>query len=82
MFGKKIFRQHSGPYARQRISELLLSERLQCSPQMIDIMKHEMIRVLRRYVSIKEEQLSVRITEKPTALLIQVPLSDSQDEDK
>lgn len=79
MFRKRMTRQHSGPYARQRITELLLSERLQCSPQMIEIMKHELIRVMRRYVSIKETQLSIQVTEKPAALLIRVPLSDCRD---
>ena len=79
MFGKKMHRQDSGTYARKRISELLLSERLKCSPQMIEIMKHEMSRVLRRYVSIEESRLSIQVTEKPAALLIRVPLIDHQD---
>lgn len=72
--GKFAGQLHSGSYARNRIGDLILSERLECTPQMTDMIKHEMIRVLRTFLTIDEEDVSLWITGEPPVLNIRVPI--------
>ena len=49
------FRNRSADYARNRMKLLLVSERIDCSPQMMKLLKDDMIRTVKKYVSIDED---------------------------
>ena len=45
----------SAEYARNRIKLLLVSERIDCSPQMISMLKNDLIHTVKKYISIDEK---------------------------
>lgn len=53
----------SAEYARNRIKLLLVSERIDCSPQMISMLKNDLIHTVKKYISIDEKQVTVQITQ-------------------
>ena len=67
--------RHSGSWAKRRIGDLMLSERLACSPQMIETLKHETIRTIRKFISIEEQAAVFEIAEEPPVLHIRIPLT-------
>ena len=46
----------SAEYARNRIKLLLVSERIDCSPQMISMLKNDLIHTVKKYISIDENR--------------------------
>lgn len=54
----------SAEYARNRIKLLLVSERIDCSPQMISMLKNDLIHTVKKYISIDEKQVTVQITHR------------------
>ena len=78
---KAFFRdkKRSAGYARDRMKLLLLSERIDCSPQMIQMLKSDLIHTVKKYLTIEEEQVKLKITQEPTVLYVYVPVLDKKD---
>ena len=58
---------------------LLLSERIDCSPQMMKILKSDLIHTVKKYLTIEEEQVKLKITQEPAVLYVYVPVLDKKD---
>lgn len=73
---KKMFcpKGQSAGYAKDRMKILLVSERIDCSPQMIKMMKRDLIHSLRKYIIIDEEKVSISISQDPTVLHADIPV--------
>ena len=78
---KAFFRdkKRSAGYARDRMKLLLLSERIDCSPQMMQMLKSDLIHTVKKYVTIEEEQVKLKITQEPAVLYVYVPVLDKKD---
>ena len=78
---KAFFRdkKRSAGYARDRMKLLLLSERIDCSPQMMQMLKSDLIHTVKKYLTIEEEQVKLKITQEPTVLYVYVPVLDKKD---
>lgn len=78
---KAFFRdkKRSAGYARDRMKLLLLSERIDCSPQMMQMLKSDLIHTVKKYLTIEEEQVKLKITQEPAALYVYVPVLDKKD---
>lgn len=78
---KAFFRdkKRSAGYARDRMKLLLLSERIDCSPQMIQMLKSDLIHTVKKYLTIEEEQVKLKITQEPAVLYVYVPVLDKKD---
>ena len=78
---KAFFRdkKRSAGYARDRIKLLLLSERIDCSPQMMQMLKSDLIHTVKKYLTIEEEQVKLKITQEPAVLYVYVPVLDKKD---
>ena len=78
---KAFFRQkkRSAGYARDRMKLLLLSERIDCSPQMMQMLKSDLIHTVKKYLTIEEEQVKLKITQEPAVLYVYVPVLDKKD---
>ena len=63
----------SAEYARNRIKLLLVSERIDCSPQMISMLKNDLIHTVKKYISIDEKQVTVQITKEPPVIHARYP---------
>ena len=78
---KAFFRdkKRSAGYARDRMKLLLLSERIDCSPQMMQMLKSDLIHTVKKYLTIEEEQVTLKITQEPAVLYVYVPVLDKKD---
>lgn len=78
---KAFFRdkKRSAGYARDRMKLLLLSERIDCSPQMMQMLKSDLIHTVKKYLTIEEEQVKLKVTQEPAVLYVYVPVLDKKD---
>ena len=78
---KAFFRdkKRSAGYARDRMKLLPLSERIDCSPQMMQMLKSDLIHTVKKYLTIEEEQVKLKITQEPAVLYVYVPVLDKKD---
>ena len=78
---KAFFRdkKRSAGYARDRMKLLLLSERIDCSPQMMQMLKSDLIHTVKKYLTIEEEQVKLKITQEPAVLYVYVTVLDKKD---
>ena len=60
-------KKRSAGYARDRMKLLLISERIDCSPQMMKMLRNDMIHTVKKYLTIDEEQVKIQITQEPAA---------------
>lgn len=67
-------KRRSGGYARERMKLLLLSERLECSPQMMKMLENDLIHTVKKYLTIKEEQVTIRMSQEPPVLHADIPV--------
>lgn len=61
MFGF-MRRRKSREIAKDRLKLLLISDRADCSTEVIEFIKNDLIRVISKYIEIDEEQMDVQIT--------------------
>ena len=69
----------SAGYARERMKVLLVSERIDCSPQMIKMMKTDLIHSLKKYIMIDEEKVTLSISQDPVILHAEIPVRQKKD---
>ena len=55
-------KNHSAGYARDRMKLLLVSERIDCSPQMMKLLRNDLIHAVKKYVVIDEPGVTIQIT--------------------
>ncbi|MCD7864652.1 MAG: cell division topological specificity factor MinE [Clostridiales bacterium] len=60
-FRKFFQKKSSGDLAKDRLKLLLVSDRVNCSPEMLEMIRDDMIRVISRYVEIDTEGLDIRM---------------------
>ena len=80
-----LFRkQSSGDVAKDRLKLLLVSDRANCSPEMMEMIKRDIIEVISKYMDIDADALDVKITETESdanngmvpALFANIPIKD------
>lgn len=64
----------SGNLAKDRLKLLLLSERIDCSPQTIIMLRNDVIHTISKYVTVDEEHVILQMTQTPPALSATIPL--------
>lgn len=57
-------KRSSGNIAKDRLKILLISDRVNCSPEMMNMIKNDIAGVISRYMKIDEESMEVQITKK------------------
>ncbi|MEI3412424.1 MAG: cell division topological specificity factor MinE [Blautia sp.] len=72
-------KRRSAGYARDRMKVLLISERMECSPQMMKMLKKDLIHTVRKYVAIEENKVKIQITQEPTVLMAYIPVVTKKD---
>lgn len=72
-------KNRSAGYARDRMKVLLISERMECSPQMMKMLKKDLIHTVRKYVAIEENKVKIQITQEPTVLMAYIPVVTKKD---
>ncbi len=80
MFRKK----NSGNVAKDRLKLLLVSDRANCSPDVMEMIKNDIIKVITKYMEIDVEGLDIQITQTESesnngtvpALFANIPIKD------
>ena len=60
--------------AKDRLKLVLSSERLDCTPQMMTMLKNDMIRAVDKYFSVQDKKVEIRYIKNRSTLLIKIPL--------
>lgn len=73
----------SGDIAKDRLKVLLISDRINCSPHTLNLMKQDIIRSISKYMSIDEENMEIvlkknnkRGKNKKPSLYADIPILD------
>ena len=61
-FLRFIFRRNSKDVAMDRLKLLLISDRTDCSADMLEMIKNDIIQVISKYMEIDTEGLDIQIT--------------------
>ncbi len=61
-------RNYSSDYAKERLKLLLLSDRANCSPDILEQMKNDIMNVISRYLEIDSENMDIRIIQSESEL--------------
>lgn len=77
-------RKSSGDVAKDRLKLLLVSDRANCSPDMMEMIKNDIIQVISKYMEIDAEGLDIQITQTESegsngtvpALFANIPIRD------
>ena len=56
-------KKSSGDVAKDRLKLLLISDRANCSPEMMELIKNDIIKVISKYMEIDCEGLDIQITQ-------------------
>ncbi len=67
-------KSRSAGYARDRMKLLLVSERVGCSPQMMKMLKNDLIHTIKKYIAIDDTQVHIHMSQNPPVLHADVPL--------
>ena len=82
---RKIFyKKKSSDIAKDRLKILLISDRVNCSPEMMNMIKNDIANVLSKYMKIDSDSMEVQITKKGRAkrgrkslfLYVNIPILD------
>ena len=57
-------KRSSGNIARDRLKILLISDRVNCSPEVMELIKTDIARVLSKYMKIDSENMDIQINTK------------------
>ena len=77
-------KKSSGDVAKDRLKLLLISDRANCSPEMMELSKNDIIKVISKYMEIDCEGLDIKITQTESegangrvpALCANIPIKD------
>lgn len=58
---QKFSGNHSGSLAKKRLQVVLVTDKADCSPELLDRMKDDMIRVISKYMMIDRERIEIKI---------------------
>lgn len=72
-------KRRSAGYARDRMKLLLISERIECSPQMMKMLKSDLVHTVKKYVSIEESKVKIQISQEPPVLMAYIPVQRKKD---
>ena len=56
-------KKNSGEVAKDRLKLLLISDRANCSPEVMEAIKNDIIRVITKYMEIDSDGLDIQITQ-------------------
>ncbi|MDD6037298.1 MAG: cell division topological specificity factor MinE [bacterium] len=77
-------KKNSGDVAKDRLKLLLVSDRANCSPDVMEAIKNDIIQVISKYMEIDAEGLDIQITQTESettngtvpALFANIPIKD------
>ncbi len=72
----KLFRKKSSKeIAKDRLKILLISDRVNCSPEMMEMIKMDITKVLSKYMKIDAKKMEIKISKTPS-IFANIPIID------
>ncbi|MFI3176930.1 MAG: cell division topological specificity factor MinE [Eubacteriales bacterium] len=72
----KLFRKKtSKEIAKDRLKILLISDRVNCSPEMLEMIKNDISKVLSKYMKIDAQKMEIQISKTPS-IFANIPIID------
>lgn len=72
-------KQTSRTIAKERLANLLLAERMDCSPRMMLMMKNDITQTVRRYIPVREDEVLCQIQHAPAVIILKIPIRRTED---
>ena len=80
MFKSLLKRKSSRQIAKDRLKILLISDRVNCSQEMMEMIKNDIAKVISKYMKIDAESMEIQITQtsgiKNPTLYANIPILD------
>ena len=74
---KFIFRRKSScQIAKDRLKILLISDRVNCSPEMMEVIKNDIAKVISKYMKIDTANMEIQISKSSPDLYANIPILD------
>ncbi len=73
-------KDRSAGYAKNRMKLLLVSERINCSPQMMTMLKNDLIHTVKKYITIDDTEVHILITHHPAVLHADIPVRSKKEQ--
>ena len=74
---KNLFRRKkSCEIAKDRLKILLISDRVNCSPEMMELIKADIVSVISKYMKIDTANMDIQISKSTPALYANIPILD------
>jgi len=70
-FGKK---STTKDIAKSRLKFVLLQDRMNCSPEVLEMLKTDILKVIAKYVEIDENEMDIQITAPESGGAVDVPV--------
>lgn len=69
-------RKSSCQIAKDRLKILLISDRVNCSPEMMELIKTDIAKVISKYMKIDTANMEIQISKTSPALYANIPILD------
>lgn len=69
-------RKKSSDIAKDRLKILLISDRVSCSPEMLELIKADIVNVISKYMRIDTVNMDIQISKSTPALYANIPILD------
>lgn len=69
-------RKTSRQVAKDRLKILLISDRVNCSPEMMELIKTDIAKVISKYMKIDTANMEIQISKTTPALCANIPILD------
>lgn len=74
---RRFFRRRSScQVAKDRLKILLISDRANCSPEMLELIKVDIAKVISKYMKIDTDNMEIQISKTSPALCANIPILD------
>lgn len=74
---RRFFRRKSScQIAKDRLKILLISDRVNCSPEMMELIKTDIAKVISKYMKIDTANMEIQISKTTPALYANIPILD------
>ena len=78
---KGLFRRKkSCEIAKDRLKILLISDRVNCSPEMMELVKADIVNVISKYMKIDTANMDIQISKSKPALYANIPILDLKEQ--
>lgn len=78
---KRLFRRKkSCEIAKDRLKILLISDRVNCSPEMMELVKADIVNVISKYMKIDTANMDIQISKSKPALYANIPILDLKEQ--